>query len=97
MLKFEIRGEFDMVLAPSVRRQLLDLIADNPGETVAIDLSKVTFINSTAIGVLLGALRAGQEADMVITLHAPQPFVWKILTTVGVDKLFYCTGLPAET
>ena len=97
MLKFEICGEFDMVLAPSVRRQLLDLIADNPGETVAIDLSKVTFINSTAIGVLLGALRAGQEADMAITLHAPQPFVWKILTTVGVDKLFDCTGLPAET
>jgi anti-sigma B factor antagonist len=96
LLKLEICGEFDMVMAPSVRHQLLELIAHNPGETVVIDLSRATFIDSTAIGVLVGAQRAGQGTDVTITLHAPQPHVWRILTIVGVDKFFDCSGLPPK-
>jgi anti-anti-sigma factor len=97
MLKFEISGEFDVAMAPTVRRQLLDLIADNPGGTIAIDLSQVTFIDSTAIAVLDGARHAGQATNVAITLHAPPPSAWRILTIIGLEKHFDCTGLPTET
>jgi anti-sigma B factor antagonist len=97
MLKFDISGEFDVAMAPMVRRRLLDLIADNPGETIEVDLSQVTFIDSTAIGVLVGAHQSGQVTNGAITLHAPTPTVWKILTIMGLDKYFVCTGPPTET
>lgn len=49
-------GEVDMVTAPQLGRRLLGLV--DAGKTLMIvDLSKVTFMDSTGLGVLLDALR----------------------------------------
>jgi anti-sigma B factor antagonist len=49
-------GEVDIVTAPQLGRRLLGLV--DAGKTLMIvDLSKVTFMDSTGLGVLLDALR----------------------------------------
>jgi anti-sigma B factor antagonist len=50
------RGEVDMVTAPRLGRRLLGL-ADAGRTLMIVDLSKVTFMDSTGLGVLLDALR----------------------------------------
>src|SRR5690242_3929731 len=49
-----LAGELDLYNAEEVRRALLDTLADG-AELLVIDLSEVTFIDSTALGVLIEA------------------------------------------
>jgi anti-sigma B factor antagonist len=50
------RGEVDAVTAPQLGRRLLGL-ADEGKTRLVVDLTNVTFMDSTGIGVLLNALR----------------------------------------
>jgi anti-sigma B factor antagonist len=49
-------GEVDALTAPRLGRRLLGLVEDGKTRLV-VDLSNVTFMDSTGIGVLLNALR----------------------------------------
>jgi anti-sigma B factor antagonist len=53
----EPAGEIDSLTAPQLGSRLLGL-ADDGKTGVVVDLSRVTFIDSTAIGVILNGLRA---------------------------------------
>jgi anti-sigma B factor antagonist len=50
------RGEIDVLTAPRLGRRLLGL-ADAGKIMMVVDLSRVTFMDSTGLGVLLDALR----------------------------------------
>ena len=50
------RGEVDVLTAPQLGRRLLGL-ADAGKTRMVVDLSMVTFMDSTGLGVLLDALR----------------------------------------
>jgi anti-sigma B factor antagonist len=50
------RGEVDLRTAPHLGKRLLSLI-DEGKTRLVVDLSRVTFMDSTGIGVLLDALR----------------------------------------
>ena len=50
------RGEVDVLTAPQLGRRLLGLV-DSGKTLMIVDLSKVTFMDSTGLGVLLDALR----------------------------------------
>src|SRR3954454_16912967 len=49
-----VSGELDLARAPDVRTALA-LAASGPGEHLILDLSEVTFIDSTALATLLHA------------------------------------------
>jgi anti-sigma B factor antagonist len=71
-------GEIDALTAPQLGRRLLGLVDD--GKThVVVDLSSVTFLDSTGIGVLLNALRflgrrRGRLAVVCPTKRVLRPF-----------------------
>jgi anti-sigma B factor antagonist len=50
-----LRGEIDAMTAPRLGSRLYEL-ADEGKQRVVVDLSEVTFMDSTGIGVLLNAL-----------------------------------------
>lgn len=62
-----VHGEIDMASAPTVRRAVMDLLGDGV-RWLVLDLSGVGFVDSTGLGVLVGALkRVNAEAgDMTI-------------------------------
>jgi anti-sigma B factor antagonist len=71
-------GEIDAVTAPQLGRRILGL-ADAGKRAVVVDLSEVTFMDSTGIGVLLNALRqltsrSGQLALVCPTERTRRPF-----------------------
>jgi anti-sigma B factor antagonist len=80
------RGEIDALTAPQLGRRLLGL-ADEGKTGVVVDLSSVTFMDSTGIGVLLNALRALGSRQGRLVLVCPHE---------RVLRPFQITGLTAR-
>jgi anti-sigma B factor antagonist len=79
-------GELDLASAPDLKWALSDALGSGAVQLV-VDLSEVTFIDSTALGVLVGArrhLRPG--ARMAIAGMAPT--VLNIFELTGLDSTF---------
>ena len=65
-------GEIDVATAPQLRECLHGVIAK--GEpTVVVDLLDVTFLDSTALGVMVGALSGAASWEAICTWWWPMP------------------------
>lgn len=82
-----IRGEIDVSTAPELRDRLL-AVAQDGGQTVIVDLSEVTFLDSTALGVLVSGLKRfraeGGDLRLVVTGRS----VAKVLEITGLVEVF---------
>ena len=58
------------------------------GCRLVLDLSEVQFIDSTALGVLVGALQLSQSNDGEFRLVVGDPFLLKIFHITGFDAMF---------
>jgi anti-sigma B factor antagonist len=81
-----LRGEIDAATAPRLGSRLFGL-ADEGKRGVVVDLSEVTFMDSTGIGVLLNALRhfGTRHAQMVVV--CPSDNVRRALEITGVSNI----------
>ena len=62
-----VSGEIDLFTAPELKATLTDAIEE--GRTrIVVDLSETTFLDSTALGVLIGAIKRlrGRDGRMTI-------------------------------
>jgi anti-sigma B factor antagonist len=77
------KGEIDAVTAPQLGRRLLGLAEE--GKTgVVVDLSRVTFMDSTGLGVLLNALRALTRRKGRMALVCPNDRVLRPFQVTGL-------------
>ena len=81
-----LAGELDLYNAETVRTVLLEECARNPGRIV-IDLSRVEFIDSTALGVLIEA-RTKLDNRRAFLLAAPAVETRRALEISGLDRHF---------
>ena len=79
-------GELDLYNAPAVRKALLEAVARAPRRLV-VDLTEVTFVDSTMLGALVEA-RAGLADRDAFVLAAPGPEVRRALEVSGLDRHF---------
>lgn len=82
-----LRGEVDIYTAPRLKERLLELL-DGGVTGVVVDLSDVTFIDSTAIGVLIGGVRRLHDAGGSMALVVATRPVERVLTITGLDRVF---------
>jgi anti-sigma B factor antagonist len=82
-----LRGEIDVATAPRVREQVVALVADGAWVLV-LDLEEVEFIDSTGLGVLVGALKRVRTHGGDLHLAAVPPRVAKVLSITGLDGVF---------
>lgn len=78
-------GELDMATATELRRALAEAIGCEP--SVVVDLADLSFIDSTGIGVLVGASRLAEDAGCSFVLRSPSRSVRKALRLTGVDQV----------
>jgi anti-sigma B factor antagonist len=81
-----VEGELDLASAPSLKWALTDIL-DAGHDQVILDLMLVSFIDSTALGVLVGVkkhLSAGARLAIVCT----HPDVLNIFELTGLDATF---------
>jgi anti-sigma B factor antagonist len=81
-----VEGELDLASAPSLKWALTDILAAGRDQVV-VDLSLVTFIDSTALGVLVGVKKnLAPGAKLAITCTHPD--VLNIFELTGLDATF---------
>lgn len=81
-----LTGELDLYNAEDVRAALLECCADEPAVLV-VDLEQVTFIDSTALGVLIEA-RSRMADRSGFRLAAPGLETRRALEVSGLDRHF---------
>lgn len=82
-----VSGEVDMYTAPQLKECLVDLI-EGAATRIVVDLSAVTFIDSTALGVLIGGVRRLHAAGGAMSLVVTSRPVERVLSITGLDRVF---------
>jgi anti-sigma B factor antagonist len=80
-------GEIDVATAPQLRECLHKVIAEGHA-TVVLDLLGVTFLDSTALGVLVGALKRCRELGGELHVVVADARIMKIFEITGLTKVF---------
>lgn len=82
-----VAGEVDVATAPRFREQLIDLIGAGR-HRIVVDMSWVDFIDSTGLGVLIGALKRLRSHEGELRLVIDDPRVLKVFDITGLDQVF---------
>ena len=79
-----VTGAIDLSTVSALRERLFGL-ADG-GEPLIVDLNRVSFIDSTGLGVLIGTARRAAEHGSTVHAVCSQPQTRKLLWLTGVDR-----------
>lgn len=79
-------GELDFATAPRLREQILELLKGGTTSLV-IDLSRLDFVDSSGLGVLVATLKRMRERDGRLMIRSPSANTSKVLQVSGLDKL----------
>lgn len=82
-----VTGEIDVATAPDLKECLVTQ-ADDGISAIVVDLSGVSFIDSTALGVLVGAFRRQEEAGGTLKLVVTEPRILKVLEITALTSVF---------
>ena len=80
-------GEIDVYTAPLVRERLDEQILSGRTDLV-VDLTGVTFLDSTGLGVLVGRLKLARTRGGALRLAGAEDRVLKVFAITGLDKIF---------
>lgn len=81
-----IRGEVDIFTAPDLRKEVVDAI-ENGIRRLVVDLTETRFVDSTGLGVLIGALRRLRPLDGRLVVVNTEPTTAKTFEITGLDQL----------
>jgi anti-sigma B factor antagonist len=84
---FDVKGEVDLDTAPLLKANLAEAVSGGV-TNIVVNLGLVEFLDSSGLGVLIGALKRCKEGGGTLALAAPRRPVQKVLTITGLDKVF---------
>lgn len=79
-----VQGELDMATAPALEEALL---GTGFSERLVIDLTACTFLDSSAVRLLVASARDSEAAGGKLALVAPDHGILKVLEISGVDTM----------
>ncbi|MET3961016.1 anti-anti-sigma factor [Marmoricola sp. OAE513] len=80
-------GEFDISSVDMLRATFVEATSETTNQVV-LDLSGTTFLDSMALGTMLGVSRRVTAWGGWVRVVAPRPNVRKVLRLTGLDKVF---------
>lgn len=83
----EIGGEVDVYTAPRLRESIVEAVEAGRHRLI-IDVQKVEFLDSTGLGVLVGALKRVRADGGSLDIVCTQDRILKIFEITGLDKVF---------
>jgi anti-sigma B factor antagonist len=90
-----VRGEVDLVTAPTLKTRLLDLVADGATEIV-VDLSGTEFMDSTGLGAVVAAYKRVRAHDGHLKLVATTSRVKRAFEITNLDRVVPICGSVEE-
>jgi anti-sigma B factor antagonist len=82
-----LEGEIDLHVSPRVERAIASFIKERPAHVV-VDLSGVTFIDSSGLAVLIRAMQDVQEYGGKLSLSGISENVRSIFEMARLDQVF---------
>jgi anti-sigma B factor antagonist len=83
----DVGGEVDVYTAPKLRERLVELF-DGGSRKIVVDLSRVDFLDSTGLGVLVGAFKRLRLAGGSFALVCAREPLLKIFRITALDQVF---------
>jgi anti-sigma B factor antagonist len=83
----DVKGEIDVYTAPKLREKLIELVSEGTYDMV-VNLEGVDFLDSTGLGVLVGALKRVKAHDGSLSIVCTQDKILKIFKITGLTKVF---------
>jgi anti-sigma B factor antagonist len=83
----DVGGEVDVYTAPRLRERLVELV-EQGAKHVVVDLSRVEFLDSTGLGVLVGALKRLRAVNGTLGLVCAHERLLKIFRITALDRVF---------
>ena len=80
-------GEFDLYTTERLRDKLADVL-ELGGRQILVDLTGVSFMDSTALGVLVDAARALKSSGGHLVLVADDPRLTRVFEITGLRRVF---------
>ena len=90
-----VGGEVDLSTAPELK-EVLNGVIDGGARFVLVDLSAATFIDSTTLGVLMGAVKRVRPEGGEIAIACKDPNIRKIFEITLLDRVFVIFDTPEE-
>src|SRR5437764_14287416 len=87
----EVGGEIDVYTAPQLREHLIALV-EGGDRQVVVDLGRVELLDSTGLGVLVGALKRQRGVDGQLSVVCAQARLLTIVRMTGLDRVFTLYG-----
>jgi len=82
-----VTGEIDISTSALLREHLLRVITDEPRRSLVVNLARVSFIDSTGTGVLVGIWHRVCATDASLALAAPSRQARAILDLTGLTSV----------
>ncbi len=82
----QICGELDVSTAPDLRERLLAVLNRRTLSRLILDLSKLEFMDSSGMAVVVNTERRARLLGRTVVLVAPQRSVSRVLQICGVDR-----------
>ncbi len=86
-LIMKIDGEIDHRYATRIRREADRKIVTYPDKPFLIDLTDVSFMDSSGIGVIIGRYKLVSSFGQKVVIVSSNPTVEKILDMSGIKKI----------
>jgi len=90
-----VRGEIDLFTAPELKQTLTDAI-EKGRSRIVVDLAETTFLDSTALGVLIGAVKRLRARDGALAIVNTDANIAKTFEITGLDQIFTIVGSRDE-
>ncbi|HSY15954.1 MAG TPA: STAS domain-containing protein [Jatrophihabitantaceae bacterium] len=91
----DVAGEVDVYSSPSLQERISSLI-DLTNSSLVVNLSAVTFLDSTGIGTLVAGLNRANQFGGTLLLVTDQERIMKLFRITGLDAVFTIFGTVEE-
>ncbi len=91
MWLMNVTGEIDIYTAGKLKEKLVQVLNEK-NESIKINCEKLEYIDSTGLGVLIGALKRLKQDDKNIIIVKPRENIVKLLNITGLNKIFVIEG-----
>ena len=85
--RVSIAGEIDIYTAQLFKEKLYNVV-DSSGKDLKIDCSELNYIDSTGLGIFIGALKKTKLNGKEIYLENLKDNIKKLFVITGLEKLF---------
>ncbi|MCX4312277.1 MAG: anti-sigma factor antagonist [Clostridia bacterium] len=91
-LHVKLTGELDEHSSAYVRMSLDALLEKENIRRLYIDMSDLSFMDSTGIGVLIGRYKRLKPRGITVYIESPRPTVDRVLTLSGIYDIMFKAG-----